>query len=458
MPAHKRALLYLVRKKGKTVLLLIIFLILATLMLTGISIGNAAQSSAAQLRASIGGYFKIAVDYDKMKINQYVDDSVIEKIMTDHRIKAFNAMNTLYLTTPELTLSPAKFSFEGDSKSQLTRFLTNTDSSLHEYFVWKAFRLTDGRHIAPDDKNAAIISSVLAAQNGLSVGDTLSAEITADSAVSQKDAPYKRFDFTIVGVFDEANRTQAGKDTPECDLPANFVFIDGDSGQKISSVLNGGKESRYSSGATFYAADPKELDAIVQNVNQAEGFDWNSLKLTVNNSAYEKAMAPLARLESMTNMIVVLIAVISVAVLSLLLTMWTRDRIHEAGVLMSVGTSKSKLFLQRLIEIVLVFAVSFLLACLLSGLLSGYLGTLLYSGAADAFAPQNIAESYGSAIMRDPVDFDRLADIPKFTAEIQPLSVALTGGMGILISTAATSLAFLPIWKKHPKDLLNMME
>ena len=55
MSTWKRAFLYTVRKKVKTVILFLLLLAMSTFTLTGLSIYKAAENSASSLRQSIGG-------------------------------------------------------------------------------------------------------------------------------------------------------------------------------------------------------------------------------------------------------------------------------------------------------------------------------------------------------------------------------------------------------------------
>ena len=65
MSTFKRAYLFLIRKKGKTVVLLLILTIIATLALTCLSIGQASGIAADRLRESMGGYFKIEANVEE---------------------------------------------------------------------------------------------------------------------------------------------------------------------------------------------------------------------------------------------------------------------------------------------------------------------------------------------------------------------------------------------------------
>ena len=53
----KRAMLYVTRKKGKSIVLFCILLIMATFVLSGLSIGKATKQAQQNLRQSLGGSF-----------------------------------------------------------------------------------------------------------------------------------------------------------------------------------------------------------------------------------------------------------------------------------------------------------------------------------------------------------------------------------------------------------------
>ena len=59
MNLWKRALLYTMRKKGKTVILFLVLFVMSTFVLTGLAIRSAADRSAGELRKSVGGSIKL---------------------------------------------------------------------------------------------------------------------------------------------------------------------------------------------------------------------------------------------------------------------------------------------------------------------------------------------------------------------------------------------------------------
>ena len=455
MKAWRRAFLYVTRKTGKMVLLLVLFLTIMTLVLVDTAISQASEGTAARLREEIGGYFKVATDYQKMDILQTVDQSLIDQVMQIDGIKAYNAMATYCLTVPELVLKAGKFSMEADSKAQMARLLGNSDSALNEYFMLDLFHLQEGRHIAPSDVGKALVSGELAQINSLEVGDSFSVAITEDDNPGSS-ASGTTFQLEVAGIFEEMQAEGSSADTPECDLQANFIFIDSATSQAIGSALQEKKEIDFNGGAAFFAKDPKNLDNITKQAEKLKGINWESLKLTVNNTAYQKSVEPLERLSGITSLASWLIMAISIVLLSLLLALWERDRIHEAGVLMSFGISKKNIFWQHFLECAAVFLLAFCLSIGVSYPLAGQIGKRLYNDSV-VKTEQRLEEETSFSFDR-PIDMDVVDVDVQLNMELNPPAVLAAGGMGLLIVALSAGLSFLVIVRCRPKELLTVME
>ena len=459
--SYKRAFLYITRKKEKSILLFIILFIISLLILLGMSMNQTSHKEAKQLTKNLGGYFKIAVDYEKMSFKSQVDDTLIEQVRSVDGIGKYNAMNNTFLTVPELTLRPGKFTSKVDRKANLTKFLGNTNTSLHEYFILNILQLKEGRHITSDDVGKVMISRELADRNELGIGDTIKAVISEDTSV-EGEGVGSNFDFEIMGIYDEMNTTRGGDRTPECDLVPNFIFMDETSSREIYKVISGGQPIKFGVGATFFAEDSNQLNHLTQEVKNIEGVDWDSLKLTANNSVYESLIEPLKKIESMTTMLVVVISILGAILLSLLLTMWERDRIHEAGVLMSIGISKRSIFTQHFIECLCLFLAAFLISWGVSMPLSKQVGAWVYDSTSSK--EESVNTNSVPSINMDPVDFGSedtlkpLEESVSFDAGTKPGAVLITGGIGVLIIILSVGLSFIVILRKKPKELLVIME
>lgn len=453
MSVYRRAFLYIARKKGKSILLLSILTILMVLLLIGTAVNRTAEDASARLREELGGYFKIVPDYQKMELSQRVDERLIDQVLETGGIKAYNAMDVHYLMVDKLNLTPGRFAREGDGKAQMARFLGNTSSEYHEYFYLNMFTLIEGRHLGPEDTGKALISKTLAEENGLGIGDAFSARMTEEASggyVSEAE-----FSFEVAGIFDEGYQEGSNENKAECDIASNFIFIDAASSRAVKEHLNRDDGNIFHGGAAFFVKDPKNLEKITASVETLEGVDWESLKFTVNNSAYESRMEPLKRLEGMMVLLLGLIAVIGAVLLSLLLTLWERDRIHEAGVLMSFGISKRNILWQHFMECGAVFLLAFCLAAVLSLPAAGWIGRQLYDSTAPVEEEEQVQE-YNGGYELLPLEMEE--ETGTFEVRIEPGTAALSGAAGLALTGICVSIAFCAVVRRGPRELLTIME
>ena len=72
---------------------------------------------------------------------------------------------------------------------------------------------------------------------------------------------------------------------------------------------------------------------------------------------------------------IIVIALVSVIILSLVLTMWGRSRIHETGIFLSLGIAKSKIIGQYLTEVLIIAIFAFGLSYLTSNVVAKQLAS-----------------------------------------------------------------------------------
>ena len=86
---------------------------------------------------------------------------------------------------------------------------------------------------------------------------------------------------------------------------------------------------------------------------------------------YQSVAYQIQTLEQLTGIMLLAVMLIGIIVIFLVLAMRIRNRIHEAGILLSIGTSVSQITMQFIYEIlmvaVLVFLVSFPLGSFVTG-------------------------------------------------------------------------------------------
>ena len=182
-----RAWLYIVRKRGKSILLFVILLVMATFVLTALALGNASKAAQQELRQSLGGSFLIGFDYTEnnpyLKVEsvdggtliystQQIRPELVEQIREIEGIKECSATVEGLAAFPSLELFTGNIPIEEEFRAS-SKILSAWKSEELTRFTSGQLTLTEGRHILPDDKNKGLISKDLAEKNGLKIGDKI---------------------------------------------------------------------------------------------------------------------------------------------------------------------------------------------------------------------------------------------------------------------------------------------
>ena len=213
MNTLSRAFLSVHRKKGKSIVLFMVLLVVSTFVLVGLSIKYSADTAAQELRHSLGGSFGLVVDKSKSEnfiasenqssgvqyVGAPLDDSVIEEVLKTPNIESYNAsqIGEAILTNANGEyLELVETNNQYDDDETLLHTVTsemNTDSEKSIFFSKGTFQITEGRHILPTDENVVLISKELAGLNNLEVGD----QIWLQSSQEKTSSP-----FSIVGIYE----------------------------------------------------------------------------------------------------------------------------------------------------------------------------------------------------------------------------------------------------------------
>ena len=152
----------------------------------------------------------------------------------------------------------------------------------------------------------------------------------------------------------------------------NQIFSGIQAYQELMSDSAAGYQS-----VVFGVNDPAQFDEIVAGLKQNDAIDWRAFKVETNNKTYKAAAAPLEKYQSLITTVLILIVAVSIVVLSLILTMWAKSRVHETGVLLSVGIRKTAIIGQYLAEVLLIAVFAFGLSFFPSNLIAGQIGNSL---------------------------------------------------------------------------------
>lgn len=384
----KRTAFYLVRQKGKSILLFLIFFLVSALLLICFSVLNGTDQAAKDLRSNIGAAFYVR-PYQQMIFEggtvsegeiPIISQKSIDEIMdtADGQVKTYNTENYGYVKSEQLHFLPGSGDNEASNMGQVTAV---RDSQLTDVFLNEKYKLLAGRHIQSDDENKILISAELAAENSLKVGDVI--DLT-HADLSQQNGEYidtipKKTIFVegeIVGIF-QCDGTSDSADSPTAGKAVNHIYSD----SHLLVNLQEQQEGIYEGEIAFYIADPLELDTLLECVKSIDSIDWNNHILRENDFQYEQISGQLQNLQKLALALIFIVSALSIVILMLILLLRIRGRIHEAGIYLSMGRPKAEIIGQFTLEAwVLLFAgfgLAFLLWFFCSDMVNGFLfGTL----------------------------------------------------------------------------------
>lgn len=426
MNIWRRAYLYTVRKKGKSVLMLLILLMMSTMMLTCLSIQSASDKAALDIRKALTGGFTINATH----LNDFLDGSAVARILKTAGVSAdFNGRS--YYRAEYRREDGSKLAIKEDGAAKplagdehTGKIIAQVRSVQDAYFTESGFKLLQGRHILQSDKNVILVSDDFADRNSLKLGDRI---ILADNDL------HRQVKVQIIGIFTPTEEMESTEMTPPDSLYENSGFTD--QGTYSQLYFDDGK-NHYQYG-DFGVEDPAQLDSIVSKVKKIPNVNWKDSTITKEDADYRNARLQLTALQDLTTTIVMVLIVISVLLLVVILLLWERNRIPEMGMMLAMGISKGSILLQHMMEMSFIAVLSFGLSFFTSSLMAQTVGDTLFE--------QATAEE----------DLTNTLDSIQIVISFSDLLLVYAIGIGILLLSVL--LASYPVMRLKPKQILTKM-
>lgn len=404
MPFYQRSFLYLIRKRTKSILLLLIFLLVNSMILSTNMILHATERTEAAMQEKT----KAKVVCDAADTANMITDKEAEKIENLANVTSVNRLGqqSAYLT--DLTPVTASDSTEQDNlKVSLQSF---DDMETDSPFEDQSYRFTDGELITPETQYGAVINAGFADANGLQIGDQISFETENGKTVTVK----------VIGEYLAGNESRQDKSTLAVYRVENQIYIDntaylelfGDGFYKVSA----------------YTGQPDLLGSLageVQDILQ------DKAEVTTSDALYQQMKAPLTQITRVVELMRMLTFITGTVIVSLLLCMWMRSRQKEMAVFLSMGERKFNIFLQALLEAAVLFLITMAGACTLGLLATKALQSILLTS----------------------VTTDISLDV-----SLQFADIALLLEIGSAVVVIAVLVSLVPVIRANPKDILSRME
>ena len=483
MAVWKRAMLYLLRKKGRGMLLIVLMFAMSCFLLIGISLKSSADKEIYNLKKTLGTGFLLEADtgnevYYKTADTSYssliyagpkITPEMIKRILDVDGVTDYSIDSLEQMAYTDLNLKPGKwtestpnenFSFAELEVMRHTTWVRPCEKGdLEKNFRTGAVEISQGRNIQSGDRCKAVISEWLAKENGLSIGDTFTIE-TKEGNYRPSDDPGKTWgepiELEIVGIF-HTNFVQAISEyTPEKGIMENNIYTDLYTYDIIEENLTVmfPKNEDYIK-VTFFVQDPEETEKIMRQVGALEEVNVDGLLLSADDTAYKASAKPYGQIRTFA-MILFIAGVVGMGIiLYLVIRLWVQGRMHEAGILISLGMGRRNVIGQMLAESLTAAAAALILAAALSGTIVDK----CMDFAERATEPKANAEIYEAE-----VDYWQNPVVTQVSAEKAELEHGVSGYEIILmvilvcsVSSVSVLLAAIRIMDIEPKKLLRSM-
>lgn len=343
----KTALLEMRGRIVKTIILFWVFLVLFAGMLTALTLLHSAEESKSNVLENIGA--SVTLDYANINDagKQIFTTDIIERLSSVENVigvnqdhadfalpinfqnnKSYSGKNP-YSQKVQIENEPGfenNIILEGNIRTDLTDLFRNgaADIALGTY--------------PTVDQPGALISSVLAEQNNLSLNDEIMFEAYGKEITTQ-----------IVGIYNTKAQFQITSDNIVgaavfAYSPYNRIYVDIDS----FSQLFGTDQTTLP--INVYINSPIKVQETGEKIKSMD-FDWDIFRL-VNTTATEYSMAAnsIESISSLTKTFVVLFTLTISVVIIIVMSIWAEAFQYESGIYLSLGASKWRAIIMLLVS------------------------------------------------------------------------------------------------------------
>ena len=451
MNVFKRSILYITRKKIKSIIMLFILFGISTAVLSGISIKKAANIARQDSNKDMANTFELQANFAG-NFEGTIPENLIDKVSKVEGVKNYDAaIQGAGLDLENVNyIKPEKNAVQYNDDYKYEKLFSVEAHKSSEYdtkFISKSLKLIDGRHIVATDKNKVLIHKDLAEANNLKVGDTIKAKKSAGdfnaSTLSKND-----YDLEIVGIFESENTERVGH---KLEMPENLLITDVDTVKTLYGYSDG--NVKYTN-ATFNT--DTDVDKVTSKFKDIPT-DWNKYTIVKSEDTFLALSKSFDSLDKIINMVLIGAIIAGIIILSLVLAFWIQGRVHETGILLSIGVSKFNIISQYIIELLLISILAFGGSYFSSKVISQNIGNTIVAQAGKQ-AVQDVQSGFGGFSLGNDVNSSlatRTVDEIDVKVDVEELIyVYVIGTVIIILSVMASSASIIRL---KPKEILSKM-
>lgn len=398
----KRSWLSIKRKLGRTVILTLIFFMMANLVLAAFIIKSAVSAQMDYAKSTLGGTVTIQPDMDTIRENQKsemenggnpgemfksmnrpsVSVSTANEIATtypdyikDYSYEIQSSANSNNLEVVEtkgfsggapggMMGGPGRFGGSSNTSSDAALDTDITIYGINAYAYISGVKnetvtIKDGTYFDEESENSAMISYEFAELNSLSVGD----KFTIKNAYTES-----AIELSVIGIYDSSEER----------ANANVIYMNVTTAAKFLSSDDYNDGDYDVDNVNFYMNNSDNAEEFVNKINEEfSELSENNLKLAVDTSEYDSISGSIESVGGFADTILIIVIVAAIIIITLIVTINVKDRRYEIGVLMSLGAKRKNVIGQIATELLIVGTFGFALASVTGTVFAGALGNAI---------------------------------------------------------------------------------
>ena len=502
MKFWQRALKSVGRKKGRSFILFLVIFILGNVIAGAVAIEQSTKNVEQETKQKLGPNAIVEMDYERFEKDTQNDAALLEDdtAYLPPKLAEYEAIGQLpYVKHYDLSI-PA---FVGTNKAKA---YVSDDSGMMFGMGFKysfnvkgvnradiidikdgIIRLDEGQTFTEqamaDGENVVLISKEVAEANHLSVGDSFVLDVTNETfedwteeeaegseaenlEATEPTRTVKTFDFPvkIAGIFSVIKKTEMNQeDTDQYEWLAteqiNTIYAPNNLVKELHRQM---EEKIWASEGEGDEEEPEtwyQVTYTLKSVDDVEAFreEGNALlsnkyyQVIAATDQYEQIAGGMKKLGTIASYIVLVAALATILIISLMVLLFLRDRKHELGIYLSFGERRSKIIGQIILELLLIGGV----ACLLSLVTGYFLGNILSDSLLQTDWIANTSEQMGVYYenwLTTNVSYQEVQSAYKVSFSIGYVISYLLLGLGTIVLSALVPLLY--ILRLNPKKIM----
>lgn len=364
----KRAVNSLIFHIKNSLIILLIFIVISSLILAGFSSMNASKKAASETRNTIGATVMInnyhTDSYDRYQGVNVIKQEAAEKISESPLINGIEPYIYSFASETEdikaITTDYQREYYDDSIVSGIRIEGTNNVYNSAGFLSNNYIMQSGSRNFKETDRMKAIITSDLAEESNLELGDSFSLK----TFYLPPEYNGEDVNLEIVGIF-AIERPLEKTDAPYFNSE-NLIFVTPDAAYSLN-----GTTDVFSLKCSVI--DPLKASSFVNDVRKMDIDDIKDYIFIIDDTEYRGIEATLNAMTNIAFVLLIFSIVIGIVVLTLIIMIRLKDRDYEIGVLLSMGESKIKIITQLILESLIPIIVAMIISVVINQFTSSFI-------------------------------------------------------------------------------------